>query len=90
MRLLLLHRAGATSFEDLRTVDGAVCPTNREACKRLGLVQGDEEYDRAMEEAALAAWHDEAEMRDEALVGRARVRAECGLQCGRHRISSHI
>ncbi|XP_076066073.1 uncharacterized protein LOC143039717 [Oratosquilla oratoria] len=38
LRLLLTHKKGPTSYEDLRTVDGVMYDTNREAVKALGLL----------------------------------------------------
>jgi hypothetical protein len=32
-----------TSFEDLRTVDGRVCATFKEACQAKGLLENDQE-----------------------------------------------
>ena len=52
LRLLLLHVPGATSFTDLRTVDGELCPTYREACIRRHLLADDNEYNQAMVEAS--------------------------------------
>ena len=52
LRLLLLHVPGATSFNDLRTVDGELCPTYREACIRRHLLADDNEYNQAMVEAS--------------------------------------
>jgi hypothetical protein len=40
-RVLLNHMAGATSFDDLRTVDGVTLPTFREAAERKGLIEAD-------------------------------------------------
>ena len=52
LRLLLLHVPGATSFTDLQTVEGELCPTFREACIRRHLLVDDNEYDQAMAEAS--------------------------------------
>ena len=52
LRLLLLHVAGATSFEDLRTFNGYVAPTFKEACILHNLLQDDTEWLRTMEEAS--------------------------------------
>ncbi|XP_076062378.1 uncharacterized protein LOC143037720 [Oratosquilla oratoria] len=38
MRLLLTHKKGPKSYEDLRTIDGVMYETNREAVKALGLL----------------------------------------------------
>nr|GEV35232.1 DNA helicase [Tanacetum cinerariifolium] len=37
-RMLLCHRKGCKSFRDIRTVNDEVHPTNRAACKALGLL----------------------------------------------------
>ncbi|XP_074649050.1 uncharacterized protein LOC141904363 [Tubulanus polymorphus] len=52
LRMLLHHRAGATSYEDLRTINGELCPTFQDACMKLGLITDDGEIYRAMEEAS--------------------------------------
>ena len=41
LRVLLNHVAGATSFECLRTMDGKILPTFREATERRGLIEED-------------------------------------------------
>ena len=53
LRLLLHndHCKGKTGFEDLRTVDGKVCATFKEACTELGLLQDDNEWDQVLTEA---------------------------------------
>ena len=43
LRMLLSIVCGATSFENLRTVNGITYPTFKEACIALGLLQNDEE-----------------------------------------------
>ena len=52
MRMLLYNKAGAKSFADLRTIDGVELPSFQDACKKMGLLDDDNENDRAMEEAA--------------------------------------
>ena len=52
LRLLLHNKSGATSFEDLRTINDVVHPTFNTACRALGLLEDDTEIDKAMEEAA--------------------------------------
>ncbi|XP_074596266.1 uncharacterized protein LOC141851422 [Brevipalpus obovatus] len=52
LRILLLHVCGATSFEDLRTVNGVVCPTFRQACISAGLVASDAEWEQVMIEGS--------------------------------------
>jgi len=50
---LLLHQIhGPTSFADLKTVDGELCETFREACQRRGLLESDAHWFSALEEAA--------------------------------------
>ena len=53
LRMLLLHVAGAQSYDDIRTVDGQLCATFREAARRRGLLADDTEWERCMTEAAL-------------------------------------
>jgi hypothetical protein len=53
MRLLLLNVRGATSFADLRTVNGQVCETYEHAAVLRHLVQNDDEWLRCLEEAAV-------------------------------------
>ena len=50
--LLLLHVPGAQSFEDLKTVDGALHDSFRQAALAMGLIDSDEEYEHALAEAA--------------------------------------
>src|SRR6202167_3833817 len=52
LRTLLTVVKGATSFEDLRTVDGVLCPTFKHACKERGLLQDDKEWIECLNEAA--------------------------------------
>lgn len=51
LRLLLLTIKGATSFTDLRTVNGKIYSTFTETCLTLGLIEDDDEWKRAMNEA---------------------------------------
>ncbi|KAJ8930186.1 hypothetical protein NQ314_017050 [Rhamnusium bicolor] len=44
LRVLLRHVAGPTSFEELRTVDGRIYPTFREACEARHLLTALDEY----------------------------------------------
>ena len=53
LRLLLHHVAGATSFQDLRTVNGNLCATFQEACVRRGLLEGDTEWEQCLNEAKM-------------------------------------
>lgn len=53
LRLLLLNVPGATSFDYLRTIDGVVYDTFKQAALARGLIVDDREWFRCMEEAAL-------------------------------------
>ncbi|AQL09526.1 PIF1 helicase [Zea mays] len=53
LRLLLNHVTGATSYADLRTVDGDTLPTFREAAQRRGLFEADDTIDECLNEAAI-------------------------------------
>ncbi|XP_055614537.1 uncharacterized protein LOC129760881, partial [Uranotaenia lowii] len=55
LRLLLVNVCGPTSFESLRTVDGMLCATYREACHRLQLIEDDSHWDLALADAVLTA-----------------------------------
>ncbi|XP_021964240.1 uncharacterized protein LOC110859586 [Folsomia candida] len=55
LRLLLLHIKGATSFEDLRTIDGIICETFREAAERMGLLANDATWDNTLADAVLSS-----------------------------------
>lgn len=54
-RCLLLNVKGPTGFEDLRTVKGSTkpCATFTHAAQKLGLLDSDEIYARAMEDACV-------------------------------------
>ena len=51
LRVLLNHVPGKTSFEDLRTVDGVLCASFREAAERLGLIEADNTLDECLTES---------------------------------------
>ncbi|PWZ20060.1 ATP-dependent DNA helicase pif1 [Zea mays] len=53
LRVLLNHVTGATSYVDLRTVDGVTLPTFREAAERRGLLESDNTLDECLTERAL-------------------------------------
>lgn len=55
LRLLLHKIRGPSSFSDLKTVDGYICGTYREACQRLGLLENDNHWEYALREAAQTA-----------------------------------
>ena len=52
LRILLTHIKGATSFDDLKTVNGYTCRTFKEACIHLGLLQDDSEWNTCLHEAS--------------------------------------
>ena len=54
LRLLLRHIRGPQSFAELKTVEGDLCSSFREACFRLGLLEDDNQYHLAMQEAAVS------------------------------------
>lgn len=62
IRLLLSHVRGATSFINLRTVDGQLCPTFRQAADKLGLLESDVHFDKCLSEAGL--WMSGAALRN--------------------------
>lgn len=51
LRLLLLHVKGARSFEDLRSIDGTMYNTFREAADARNLIANDTEWQRCLAEA---------------------------------------
>ena len=53
LRLLLHHVAGAQNYEMLRTVEGRVYDTFRDAASAMGLVEGNNEWREALAEAAV-------------------------------------
>ena len=52
LRLLLLHVPGARSFEEVKTVDGVVATSFRDACLQRHLLADDGEYNEAIAEAS--------------------------------------
>lgn len=55
LRLLLINVHGPTSFEQLRTVNGALCATYREACQLLELLESDAHWDTTLADAVLTS-----------------------------------
>uniref|UniRef100_A0A453JKG8 ATP-dependent DNA helicase n=1 Tax=Aegilops tauschii subsp. strangulata TaxID=200361 RepID=A0A453JKG8_AEGTS len=53
LRVLLNHVTHATSYEDLRTVNGEILPTFHEAAERRGLIEGDNTLDESLTESTL-------------------------------------
>ena len=54
LRLLLHHVRGPLSFANLKTVEGVLSSSFREACFRLGLLEDDNQYHLAMQEASVS------------------------------------
>ncbi len=61
LRLFLIVRSGATSFENLRIVDDIHHLTFQATCGALGLLQDDQEWDACLKEACID--HDAARLR---------------------------
>lgn len=55
LRLLLINVRGPTSFKDLRTVNGQLCATYRQACQELNLLENDAHLDTALADASNTA-----------------------------------
>ena len=55
LRIMLLNVPGARSYEDLRTVNGVLHSTFKEAALASGFIQDDNEYDQCLEEAVRSA-----------------------------------
>jgi hypothetical protein len=53
LRLLLHEVRGPKSFEDLRTFQGNISPTFKQACQLRGLLENDEHWNATLQEAAL-------------------------------------
>ena len=51
LRLLLKNRMGATSFDELKTVEDVMCPDFHSACIALGLCEDDKEWFECLNEA---------------------------------------
>ena len=52
LRLMLNHRTGATSFTDLKTLNGKEYDTYKEICLEMGLLEDDGEWKTSMEEVS--------------------------------------
>ncbi|XP_022019122.1 uncharacterized protein LOC110919150 [Helianthus annuus] len=55
LRILLNKVRGPKSFEEIRTVNGQVFPTFKDACYAMGLLDDDNEYVEAIKEASFEA-----------------------------------
>ncbi|XP_071687484.1 uncharacterized protein [Rutidosis leptorrhynchoides] len=49
--ILLNKVKGLTSYEDIQTVNGQLCPTFKDACYEMGLLDDDQEYINGIKEA---------------------------------------
>ncbi|KAK9725314.1 hypothetical protein RND81_05G136000 [Saponaria officinalis] len=61
LRLLLSIVKGPTSYEDIRTYNGTTYPTFKEACYARGLLDGDKEWNDALQEAS--RWANASQLR---------------------------
>lgn len=61
LRMLLNIVRGSCSYEDIRTVNGVLYPTYKEACYALGLLEDDKEWDDCIKEAA--TWGNGSQLR---------------------------
>jgi hypothetical protein len=52
LRMMLTHTSGATCYSDLKRVEGTVYDTFKEACKVMGLLEDDAEWESALEEVS--------------------------------------
>jgi hypothetical protein len=59
--MLVNHKAGCTSYSNIRTFRNQVCDTYRSACEKLGLLGDDKEWTEAFTEAS--AWANARELR---------------------------
>lgn len=55
LRLLLVNVRGPTSFKQLRTVNGQLCATYREACQLLHLLENDSHWDDTLKDSVMSA-----------------------------------
>jgi hypothetical protein len=55
LQMLLNYIKGATSYEQLRTVDGKEHDTFKDACIAMGLLANDNEWHQALEETGVWA-----------------------------------
>ncbi|GFQ95595.1 ATP-dependent DNA helicase [Trichonephila clavata] len=55
VKLLVINVRGLTSFQELKTVNGHVCATFREACQKLNLLENDSHWDISLADASNSA-----------------------------------
>jgi len=53
LRMLLINVKGPTSFANIRTVDGVVCQTFREACQKLQLLENNQHWKTTLMSASV-------------------------------------
>ncbi|XP_071708290.1 uncharacterized protein [Rutidosis leptorrhynchoides] len=53
LRILLNKVRGPTCYQDIRTVNGIVCPTFKAACYEMGLLDDDQEYIESIKSASV-------------------------------------
>lgn len=53
LRMLLHCVRGPSSFVDIKTVDGHLCCTYREACEKMGLLESNQHWELTLAEASL-------------------------------------
>ncbi|XP_069968843.1 uncharacterized protein [Bactrocera oleae] len=54
-RIYRFNVRGPTSFQQLRTVDGELCGSYREACQRLQLLENDAHWDQTLNDAVISS-----------------------------------
>ncbi len=62
MRTLLLHRKGASSYEDLRRINGIQHDSFRDPCAAIGLLAGDTEWRNAILASYASRFHPLADL----------------------------
>ncbi|KAL1516386.1 hypothetical protein ABEB36_000305 [Hypothenemus hampei] len=55
LRLLLVNVRGPTSFQHLRTVNGELCSTYKEACQHLQLLENDTHWESTLQDAVISS-----------------------------------
>lgn len=55
LRLLLVNVRGPTSFKQLKTVNGQLCATYREACQLLNLLENDSHWDDTLKDSVISS-----------------------------------
>jgi hypothetical protein len=62
LRMLLMVAKGAQNFESLRTYNNVLYPSFKETCRAHGLLEDDQEWYNAFDEAA--SWATSSQLRD--------------------------